>query len=90
MSIEFNSKSGRHQNLDLNTDRHKIKPNKLKIIDNSVFDKNNQNVALSKNSFADYIYNQSKNFNDFDFRPFNEVFEIIDKILRYHYNQQNN
>ncbi len=62
----------------------------MKIIDDSVFDENDQNVALSKNAFANYIYNKEKNFDDFDFKAFNEVFEIIDKILKYHSEKQSN
>lgn len=90
LSNEFNSTSGRHQDLDVSTDRHKCKPNQLKIIDDSVFDEEHQNVALSKNAFADYIYNEEENFNDFDFKAFNEVFEVIDKIFKYHSEKQSN
>ena len=84
LSTEFKLRSGRHQSLPLVTNPNKIKANQLKIIDDSVFDENDQNVALSKNAFADYIYNEEQNFNNFDFRSFNEIFEIIDKILKYH------
>jgi hypothetical protein len=41
--------------LDLTTDRNKIKGEQLKIIDSDVFNREDKNVALSKNSFADYI-----------------------------------
>jgi len=55
LSSEFSSRSGRHQKLDLTTDRNKIKGEQLKIIDSDVFNREDKNVALSKNSFADYI-----------------------------------
>ena len=84
LSSEFDQGSGRHSILDLNTDRHKIKGNQLKIIDADVFDKNHENVALSKNSFADYIEQGSENFNNYDFEEFQEIFKVIDKILKYH------
>ena len=84
LSNEFNHTSGRHSELDLNTDKNKIKRDQLKIIDADVFDKNHNNIALSKNSFADYIFQGSENFNDFDFEEFQEIFKVIDKILKYH------
>lgn len=85
LSSEFNSKSGRHSTLDVNTtDKNKLKPNQLKIIDNDVFDKNNKNIALSKNNFADYIFEQKSGFNDFNFGAFEEVFIIIEKIIKHH------
>ena len=84
LSNEFNYTSGRHSELDLNTDKNKIKRDQLKIIDTDVFDKNNNNIALSKNSFADYVSQGLENFNDFDFEEFQEIFKVIDKIMKYH------
>lgn len=90
LSSEFNLDSGRHKRLNLNTlDKNKLKKNQLKIIDSSVFDENNQNVALSKNNFADYIFEGKPGFNDFDFEAFEEVFEIIEKIVKHHENKIN-
>jgi hypothetical protein len=41
-------------------------------------------VALSKNNFADYIFNNVENFNDFNFKEFQEVFKAIENILKHH------
>jgi RNA-directed DNA polymerase len=84
LSNEFSSRSGRHQSLDLTTDRNKIKGEQIKIIDSDVFDREDKNVALSKNSFADYILRGEEGFNDFDFKEFDEVFKTIDNILKFH------
>lgn len=84
LSSEFRSPSGRHQNLEFITDKNKIKKEQLKIIDSDVFDRDDKNVALSKNSFADYILRGEEGFNNFDFEEFNEVFKTIDNILKFH------
>ena len=84
LSNEFSSRSGRHQSLDLTTDRNKIKGEQIKIIDSDVFDREDKNAALSKNSFADYILRGEEGFNDFDFKEFDEVFKTIDNILKFH------
>ncbi len=84
LSKEFNEKSGKHyDDLRLNTTIN-IKSNQSKIIDEKVFDNNHNNVALSKDKFADYILNDIDNFNDFNFEEFQEIFKIIEKILRLH------
>ena len=86
LSDEFHEKSGRHKNLELNTTEiNKFKSNQLKIIDNGVYDSDHNNVALTKDKFATYIYDKEEGFNDFDFSAFKEVFEIIKKILNRHY-----
>lgn len=82
LSNEFHSNSGRHETENLNaTDKNKIKSKQLKIIDSDVYDNDNNNVALSKNDFADYILNSKEEFIELDFSPFGEVFQIISKIL---------
>ncbi len=60
----------------------------LKIIDGSgklqVYNQNDEtrkNLALSKNKFAEYIKNDTENFNDFDFKEFSKIFDIFDKIM---------
>lgn len=88
LSNEFNHKSCRHQNLLLNTtEKSKIKINQLKIIDDNVFDVNDNNVALSKNMFAEYISQKRNGFDNFDFSSFNLIFEIIQKIIK-HYDEE--
>ncbi|MEH1776910.1 reverse transcriptase domain-containing protein [Nostoc sp.] len=83
LSNEFHCESGRHLNDDFTcTDRNKFKSKELKIIDQDVFDKNNEKVALSKNDFADNIFKKKEKFDDFDFGAFEEVFIIIEKIVK--------
>jgi RNA-directed DNA polymerase len=84
LSSEFSSISGRHQTLDLTTDRNKIKGEQLKIIDSDVFNREDKNVALSKNSFADYILQSKEGFSNFYFEEFYEVFKTIDNILKFY------
>ena len=85
LNCEFHPQSGRHKTLNLNTtDKSKLKNKQLKLLDNSVFDENNSNVALSKNNFADYIFQDKLGFNDFGFEAFEEVFIIIEKIVKHH------
>ena len=84
LSNEFSSRSGRHQSLDLTTDRNKIKGEQIKIIDSDVFDREDKNVALSKNRFADYILRGEEGFNNFDFEEFYEVFKTVEKIVKFH------
>lgn len=56
------------------------------IIDDKVYDKiidleEKNSLALSKNSFADLILNKNSFADGFDFSMFNEIFNIIRKIL---------
>ena len=81
LSNEFHPQSGRHRTEELVTDKNKLKPNQLKIIDNAVYDNDHNNVALSKNDFADNILELKEPFANFSFSPFDEVFQIISKIL---------
>lgn len=86
LSNEFSPKTGRHKDSDLiATDKNKLlKKDELKIIDDNVLDRDEKNVALSKNRFADYILTGEEGFNDFDFEGFYEVFKTIEKILKFH------
>lgn len=60
----------------------------IKIIDGSgksqVYnqkDESKKNLALSKKQFAEYIKNDIENFNDFNFKEFNKIFDVFDKIM---------
>lgn len=63
--------------------------NKVKIngvIDDKVYDAENdpeqkRNIALSKNDYAQMIYDGADFAKDFDFSHFNAIFEIIRKII---------
>ena len=62
--------------------------NSLKILDGSgrtkVYkqkDETKTNLALTKSNFAENIKNDIENFNDFDFKEFNKIFDIFDKII---------
>jgi len=82
LSNEFNLLSGRHLTLDLVcTNRHKLQSTIVKVIDNDVYDRENKNVALSKNDFADHILNCDPEFTSFDFSEFGKVFEMINEIV---------
>lgn len=81
ISNEFHPGSGRHKTENLVTDKHKLKSNQPKIIDNAIYDESNNNVALSKNDFANNIAESKEAFANFSFSPFDEVFQIISKIL---------
>jgi RNA-directed DNA polymerase len=56
--------------------------NPKKIIDSDVYDEQERNVALSKDSFATYVYEQQSNFSEFSFESFAQIFEIIEKIIQ--------
>ncbi len=81
ISSEFNKLSGRHLSEDLNC----IIPNKLgdlpKIIDDKVFNEKNENVAMSKDEFAENILNQSGEFKNIDFSGFRPLFDILSMIV---------
>lgn len=80
LSSEFHEKSGRHKSENLNcTDINKVR-GKLTVIENSVYDTNNNNVALPKNDFATYILNNEKGFTNVDFSEFRLIFETIRRI----------
>jgi hypothetical protein len=76
-------------NLSMNlncTDRHKYQnTNKIAIVDNDVFNEEDQNVALSKSNFAKYILNREEKFADMDFSEFVKIFDVITEIIRNHY-----
>ncbi len=53
----------------------------LKIIDELVLDKNGNNVAMSKNAFADNILSEADGFRSIDFSGFKPLLEIIQLIV---------
>ena len=82
LNNEFHSDSCLHK-LDSNfycLEANKVRRSNLSIIDDKVFNRLGENVALTKNSFADNILNRTNNFNNFDFTPFLEIFKVIQAI----------
>jgi RNA-directed DNA polymerase len=86
LSSEFKEKSGTH----IGDPRLKLKNanqlknhgdiNQSKIIDEDVFDENEENMALPKDDFAKYIINGSPPFDNFDFREFSKIFDVVKAI----------
>ncbi|MCB8980106.1 MAG: RNA-directed DNA polymerase [Ardenticatenaceae bacterium] len=82
LNREFSNLSGRHKSLDLIcSDRNKIKSSLLEIIDSSVYDSNDQNVALSKNDFSNLILERKHPFDQVDFSAFLKIFKVIGDII---------
>jgi len=82
LNSEFNPKSFRHETEDLVCHDSKINNHKqIKVIDKDVFDKDNENVALSKNNFAENIFNKEEGFSKFAFTEFRKIFDIINEIM---------
>lgn len=82
LSSEFDSATGLHrtENLSLRkrTDAMSAYP---KIIDSGVFKPNGDNVALSKNDFANCIYARRDGFGDVSFEHFRPIFEMLAGIM---------
>lgn len=83
LSNEFSEKSGRHISENLFCRDNKATRKTLCVIDanDKVFDSNDNNVALSKDNFANNILNNVDNFNNFGFMEFKKIFDVIDKII---------
>lgn len=82
LSNEFNSQSGRHLYEDVNcTYRNKLNPNVVNIVDSMVFNKDHENIAMSKIDFAKNIYDGVEGFDNFNKLGFIRVFDLIKEIL---------
>jgi RNA-directed DNA polymerase len=80
LSDEFDSKSGKHQSLNIYTRSEKIR--KMTIIDSQVYDFSGESIALSKDMFAQLIANGNPLFQNLDFSEFGKIFDVIVAILR--------
>jgi RNA-directed DNA polymerase len=82
LSNEFSAKSMLHKSGSgiSTSDKRVFDITKLTVIDDRVFQGSDENIALTKNSFADHVLNQDENFNDFDVSAFKSVFDAIDFI----------
>lgn len=83
LSNEFDGRSGRHKTEDLNC----ILLNKIRhadrviIIDNGVFNRDDENVALPKDDFANYVLSRADGFDDLDHSEFEAIFNIVSMII---------
>ncbi|PGQ38646.1 hypothetical protein COA05_10425 [Bacillus thuringiensis] len=85
MGNEFSSSYGLNNNANkMCKFKNKCGENSIQIIDSDVCFINNQsiNIALSKNNFAQYIYNRTEPFDNVNFESFRPVFRIIQEIIR--------
>lgn len=89
LSREFNPTSGMHVEADLICKKFDKLKGELKILDDLVFDRTGNNVALSKNSFAENILAASHGFASVDFSGFKSLFERIQMIIS-DFNGENN
>jgi RNA-directed DNA polymerase len=83
LSNEFSETSGRHMSENLVCRDNKATRKKLCVIDanDKVYDHNDNNVALSKDDFAQNILNDIENFTNFKFDEFKKIFDVMQKII---------
>jgi RNA-directed DNA polymerase len=82
LSREFNSTSGMHVEEDnLMCKKYDKLKGELKILDDLVLDRVGNNVALSKNNFAENIFEESNGFANIDFSGFTPLFERTQLII---------
>lgn len=82
---EFNCKTGISSCKQyVAQEKNKVKP--LSIIDNYVYQIEDEyydnSIALSKNTFAEYILNDEANFDSFDISKFEKIFDVLEKVVR--------
>lgn len=81
LSTEFHPRSGRHHTEDLHCmELNKLRRSIVAIVDDQVFNRDSDNVALPKAAFADYVLKRVIPFDDLGFSEFARVFEIISII----------
>jgi RNA-directed DNA polymerase len=81
LSTEFDKTTGQHLTEELNCILIKKLGDPLKVIDEKVFNRQRQNVALSKDEFAENILAQTEEFSDIDFSGFVPLLEMISTIV---------
>lgn len=82
LSNEFDPITGKHRTEDLTIrKRTDAKSSYPKIIDSGVFKPNGENVALSKNDFANLIATRNAPFHDISFEEFRPIFELLSSII---------
>lgn len=84
LSTEFAQDTGRHATEDLTyVNKSSLRAKHPRIIDNKVFSANGSNVALAKNSFADYILNQEAPFDNVNIENFRDIFVLFKTISKH-------
>lgn len=79
---EFNPRTSFHQTEDRLVCTERSKLGKFKIIDSSVFMAGSEeNIALTKNDFAQNVLGGTPGFNDFDISSFVGLFELVEQLL---------
>lgn len=81
VSTEFDKTTGQHFTEELNCTLLNKLGNPLRAIDDRVFNRQRQNVALSKDEFAENILRQANEFKDIDFSGFVPLLEILSTIV---------
>jgi RNA-directed DNA polymerase len=81
LSNEFNPKSGMHLVEELTCKEFNKLKGEIKILDSNVCTRNGENVALSKNDFADKILGRRGSYASVDFSAFSAIFERISIIV---------
>jgi RNA-directed DNA polymerase len=81
LSTEFDKTTGQHLMDDLNCTLLNKLGNPLKVIDERVFNRQRQNVALSKDEFAENVWGQTTEFENIDFSGFRPLFDIVSMII---------
>lgn len=83
---EFYRKSGLHiSEKKFCVKKDKCGSDSIKVLDSDCgvysTEDEDRNIALSKNQFADYIYNQDLSFSNLSYSAFEDIFQVIRQIL---------
>ncbi len=81
VSTEFDRVTGQHFSEELNCTLLNKLGGPLKVIDERVFNRQRQNVALSKDEFSENILGQTNEFKNLNFLGFVPLLEIFSTIV---------
>jgi hypothetical protein len=82
IGTEFSERTGRHK-TERYTCADKNKLGKFTVIDSQVFhfdDVSENNIAMTKDQFANYILDGEENFNTFELNGFVRLFDLIETL----------
>jgi RNA-directed DNA polymerase len=82
INTEFQGKSGAHKTRALFCRDNAVNGSKLSVIDKEVYNRKGENVALSKNDFAEHILKKDKGFTDIRFSSFDPIFRLLEEIIK--------